>query len=527
MYNNHFGFSESPFSVTPDPRFFYTNPVYQEAYANLRYGIEQKKGFIVITGEAGTGKSTLLRKLMRNFGDTIHSAFIFNTDLTFPELLSMTLHDLGLSPPETCKLSMLQGLNDYLIGQLQKGHIVSVLVDEAQNLNPEALEGLRLLSNLETDQEKLLQIVLMGQPELERKLDQPALRQLKQRVAVQCRLDPLSEKEVGPYIDFRLRAVGYQGKGLFPRDAVQEIAFYSRGIPRLINIVCDNALLNAYASSQETISADIIREVARDLRLRPEVQTNEAAATPPSISVPSTEPETAIDKKTAYVLPQHKLRRMAKVGFEAVLVSLVFLAIASAIDPRNIGTFAGRGVEVAKSNLNQWVVFVTQQTAIPKKVDAGVEFKSKEPERVIIPQGSNIYKIVTDAYPTNAALGMDLIKEFNPEIKNLSKVAAGQDLLLPSLTPETLIRKQPDDSYRLIVASFHSLRGANEYARLLSSKGYQVSITPRKISNNVSVHRVEIDGLKNVEEANQMWETGVRDKWIALAGNSRQRGPGG
>ena len=206
---------------------------------------------------------------------------------------------------------------------------------------------------------------------------------------------------------------------------------------------------------------------------------------------------------------------------------LVFLAVASAIDPRNIGTFAGRGVEVAKSNLNQWVVFVTQQTAIPKKVDPRVEFKSKKHERLIIPQGSNIYKIVTDAYPTNAALGMDLIKEFNPEIKNLSKVAAGQDLLLPSLTPETLIRKQPDDSYRLIVASFHSLRGANEYARLLSSKGYQVSITPRKISNNVSVHRVEIDGLKNVEEANQMWETGVRDKWIALAGNSRQRGPGG
>jgi type II secretory pathway predicted ATPase ExeA len=457
-------------------------------------------------------------------GDTIHSAYIFNTDLTFPELLRVTLHDLGLSPEETSKVSMLQELNGYLIGQLKQGHIVSLLVDEAQNLSAETLEGLRLLSNLETDQEKLLQIVLMGQPELERKLDQPTLRQLKQRVAVQCRLDPLQEKEVGPYVDFRLRAVSYDGKGLFRRDAVQQIAFYSKGIPRLVNIICDNALLNAYASSQEAVSADIIKEVARDLRLRPEAEINKTV-TRPSLTRSDAGPETPTYKAAGDV-PQRKIRRVAKTGIESVLVILAFLAIASAIDPRNIGTIAGRGLEVAKFNLNQWVVFVTQQAAVPKKVDAGVEFKSKEPQRVVIPQGSNIYKIVTDTYQANAALGMDLIKELNPEIKNLSKVAAGQALLLPSLTPETLIRKQPDDSYRLIVASFHSLRGANEYARLLSSKGYQVTITPRKISNSLSVHRVEIDGLKNLEEANRLWETGVRDEWIALAGNPLQRGPG-
>ena len=516
MYNNYFGFSESPFSITPDPRFFYTNPVYQEAYANLRYGIEKKRGFIVITGEVGTGKSTLLRKLMRNLGDTIHAAFIFNPDLTFPELLRVTLQDLGLSPHETCKVSMLQGLNDYLIKQLEQGHIVSVLIDEAQNLSAEALEGLRLLSNLETDQEKLLQIVLMGQPELERKLDQPTLRQLKQRVAVQCRLEPLQEKEVSPYIDFRLRAVGYEGKTLFRRDAVQEIALYSKGIPRLMNIICDNALLNAYASSQGTVSADIIREVARDLRLRPEVQTHEAETTP-SVIVSNAEPETFLSK-AANDVPQHKVRRIAKVGIETFLLIFVFLALASTIDPRNIGTIGGRGLEIAKHNLNQWVLFVTQQATIPKKVNAEVEFKRKE-QRVVIPQGSSIYKIVTDTYRANATLGMDLIKEFNPEIKNLNKISAGQDLLLPSLTRETLLRKQPDGSYRLIVGSYQNLRAANEYARLLNSKGHQVTITPRKISNSLLVHRVEIDGLKNLEEANQIWETGVRNEWITLAGN--------
>ena len=210
MYNSYFGFPESPFNVTPDPRFFYTNPVYQEAFAVLRYGIEAKKGFIVITGEVGTGKTTLLRKLMRNLGDTIHSVFIFNTLLTFPELLQLILHDLSLAPRESSKVTMLQELNDYLIKQLKQGHVVSVLIDEAQNLSDEALEGLRLLSNLETDQEKLLQIVLMGQPELKAKLDQPGLRQLKQRVALQCQLGPLKDEETGPYIDFRLRAVAIQ-----------------------------------------------------------------------------------------------------------------------------------------------------------------------------------------------------------------------------------------------------------------------------------------------------------------------------
>src|SRR5262245_50894727 len=164
MYNSYFGFSASPFSVTPDPNFFYSNTVYREAYANLRYGIEGKKGFILITGEVGTGKTTLLRKLMHNLEGTIHSVFIFNTYLNFPELLQVIIHDLGIAPKEPNKVTMLQELNDYLITQLKQGHIVSVLVDEAQDLTDEALEGLRLLSNLETDQEKLVQIVLMGQP---------------------------------------------------------------------------------------------------------------------------------------------------------------------------------------------------------------------------------------------------------------------------------------------------------------------------------------------------------------------------
>jgi type II secretory pathway predicted ATPase ExeA len=267
MYGKHFGLVDLPFSVTPDPRFSYVNSDYREAFATLRYGIETRKGFIVITGEAGTGKTTLLRRLMHTVEATVHTAFVFNTHLSFTELLRLVLNELGVANSARDKQTLMAQLNDYLIEQLHKDHIVSLLVDEAQNLSDEMLEELRLLSNLETDRAKLIQIVLMGQPELERKLEQPKLRQLKQRVAVRSRLAPLRSDEVASYITSRLQTVGYEGKELFDLGSVQKIAMYSKGIPRLINAICDNALLIAYATSQSKISAKIIDEVARDLQL--------------------------------------------------------------------------------------------------------------------------------------------------------------------------------------------------------------------------------------------------------------------
>jgi len=277
MYDKHFGFAELPFSVSPDPRFSYVNSDYREASATLRYGIETRKGFIVITGEAGTGKTTLLRRLMHSVEATVHTAFIFNTHLSFTELLRLVLNELGVANSARDKQTLMARLNDYLIEQLHKDHIVSLLIDEAQNLSDEMLEELRLLSNLETDRAKLIQIVLMGQPELERKLEQTKLWQLKQRVAVRSRLAPLRSDEVASYINSRLQTVGYKGKELFDPGSIEKIALYSKGIPRLINAICDNALLIAYATSQSQISAKVIDEVGRDLQLlgSPQLKTVE------------------------------------------------------------------------------------------------------------------------------------------------------------------------------------------------------------------------------------------------------------
>jgi type II secretory pathway predicted ATPase ExeA len=513
MYNGYFGFRESPFSVTPDPRFFYANPVYLEAFATLRYGIQDKKGFIVITGEVGTGKTTLLRKLLHNLEDTVHSVFIFNTYIGFPELLQLTLQDLGLAPKDKSKVTMLQELNAYLIKQLKQGHTVTMLIDEAQNLSDEVLENLRLLSNLETDQEKLIQIVLMGQPELQVKLAQPHLRQLKQRVALQCRISPLTDREVRPYIDSRLIAAGYGGKDLFHADAVERIAHYSNGIPRVMNIICDNALLNAYAASNQVVSADIIEVVARDLDLRSEPSVTEARDAS-TVLVPIAEDKNPL-RRVPNELLQHQATPLMKASVGAVLVIFVLIAVASVIDSRELFSIAGRRLDSFRHNLN-WVVPVSQSKPASEKPPAAVDAIPQNQYATIQP-GSTIQKIAADTYGgPNTTLGMDLIKEFNPQIPNLNWVLPGQELLLPPLSQETLLREQPDGSYRFLVASFSNRADASAYARLLGNEGYQVTIAPNRVADDLLLQRVQIVGLKNLKEAIQTWDTGLAKEWFAF-----------
>jgi general secretion pathway protein A len=276
MYNEHYGFLESPFKATPDPRFFFVNPCYEEAFATLRYGIGSRKGMIVATGEAGTGKTTLLKRLMHSFEPNVHAACIFDPHLTFAELLRCALTELGVTIAGEDRLTLMAQIYDYLVRQFESGQIVSLMIDEAQNLSEEMLEELRLLSNLETDSEKLLQIVLVGQPEFEEKLDEPRLLQLKQRVVLRCRLRPLEAHEVGSYIRSRLKTVGCERQDLFDSESLERIALYSKGIPRLVNIICDNAMLMAYANHGGRASIEEVDEVARELKLLDATQSSAA-----------------------------------------------------------------------------------------------------------------------------------------------------------------------------------------------------------------------------------------------------------
>jgi general secretion pathway protein A len=279
MYSDYFGFREKPFNVTPDPRFFYANPIFEDADANLLYGIRERKGLILLTGEVGTGKTTLLRRLMETLDASIRFVFFYNTNLTFDELLTFGCEEFGVDVRNGGRLQKLQALRDFLVAQLAKGGTGVLLVDEAQNLNDDVLENLRLLSNLETRSEKLLQIVLVGQPELETMLDKPKFRQIKQRIAVRNRLDRLKDAEVGRYIEYRLNTAGCEQKSLFTPAAIQRITLYSKGVPRLINIICDNALLIAYVTSQQKVSGNMIEEVAQDLHLKRETEGTRISTT--------------------------------------------------------------------------------------------------------------------------------------------------------------------------------------------------------------------------------------------------------
>jgi general secretion pathway protein A len=270
MYKKFYGFTKYPFDISPDPNFFCETSRHNEVLAALYHGVQRRKGFLVVTGEVGTGKTLLARCLFTLLNrDQISFGYVFNPLLTPAEFLQYTLADLGLGSTSKAKVELLFDLNRFLIGRHQQGSTAVLVIDEAHLLSWELLEEIRLLTNLETGQQKLLQMVLIGQPELERKIDTPELRQLKQRIALRCRLNPLSHAETRKYILRRLCLAGAGGhaESIFPDASVSLIYEYSGGTPRLVNTICENALITGFAAKSLTVGPELVEEVASDLSL--------------------------------------------------------------------------------------------------------------------------------------------------------------------------------------------------------------------------------------------------------------------
>jgi general secretion pathway protein A len=269
MYESFYGLRENPFNVTPDPQFIYLGEHHKEAMANLLYGVREKKGFIVITGEVGTGKTTLIHYLLDKMEGNNHTktAFLFNPKLSVNDFIQYILKDLGVRVQGGTKGEYLHNLHRYLLNAYRKDERVVLIVDEAHALNSELLEEIRLLSNLETSKSKLIQIVLVGQPELDKTLSQQGFRQLRQRINMRYYLPPLPERETKEYIEKRLRTAGALYP-IFTEKAIREVYQRSGGIPRLINILCDNSMLNGYACDRVIVNEKIVREAARDLKLK-------------------------------------------------------------------------------------------------------------------------------------------------------------------------------------------------------------------------------------------------------------------
>jgi type II secretory pathway predicted ATPase ExeA len=267
MYRSFFGIRALPFGSSPDPRFLYVMPQIRETLACLQYGIAARKGFVVMTGEVGTGKTTLLKTVLSTFSKgRVSTAFVFNPRLDVLDFLEFVLTDFGIEPANRTKSGMLIQLNRWLVERYRDHGVCVIVVDEAQNLSWELLEEIRLLTNLETSSEKLVQIVLSGQPELEEKLRNPVVRQLRQRVSLWCKTRPLTSEETIAYIAERLHIAGASEPVLTP-EAIQLVHRYSRGIPRLINLICEHALIGAYVEQVKPVPARIVEDVSSELDL--------------------------------------------------------------------------------------------------------------------------------------------------------------------------------------------------------------------------------------------------------------------
>ena len=266
MYCKHYGFRENPFNVTSDPSFLYLSNTHKEALSHLRYGIEQRKGFIEITGEIGAGKTTLCRSLLNSLDASTKTSLVFNPNLPEIQLLEAVMLDFDITPERRNKVTFYRQINDFLLNQLNIDNNVVLIIDEAQNLRNTTLESIRMLSNLETEKEKLLQIVLVGQPQLREKLNAPNLEQLRQRVAVSFHLQALKAEEVKEYIKHRIQVAGGADSVTFSDDAVSLIANHSNGIPRVINIVCDKSLLLGFVKNTSVIDRSIIQTSIEELR---------------------------------------------------------------------------------------------------------------------------------------------------------------------------------------------------------------------------------------------------------------------
>lgn len=292
MYNEYYGLNEQPFNVVPNPRYMYFSENHKQAFSELLYGIENRKGFLLLTGEIGSGKSTLSRLLLNYLGDDVKTAMIINPNLSGMQLLATIVEDYEIEPKAKTKKGYIDALNAFLLRVSREGSTSVLILDEAQNLGAKSLEQLRMLSNFETNDEKLLQIIMVGQPELEQVLDRPSLTQLRQRVSVWTHLYPLDRDEMCDYIRHRLEVAGGEGvKMPFTEDALTKIFEHTQGSPRMVNVACDRALLLGYLAKDSEVGVDTVEKAIARPTARPKPRSK-GPVSPPIGGGDKTPPDT-------------------------------------------------------------------------------------------------------------------------------------------------------------------------------------------------------------------------------------------
>jgi len=438
MFLDFYKLREQPFGVTPDPRYLYFSPGHREALASLFYGIETGRGFLSLIAEPGMGKTTLLFQLLQRWKGYVHSAFLFQTQCDSRELVRYLLDDLGLHSGGEDIVRMHSELNDFLYRETKAGRRVVVFIDEAQNLSDTVLETVRLLSDFEAPDKKLLQIILAGQPELEQRLARPGLAQLRQRIASRSRLDALPPDEVIRYVDYRLRIAGYEGSGLFTEGALGLIAEGSRGIPRLINNICFNALSLGCAKQQNQIDSELVKEAVRDLAMEDPARTLRTAQGQ-TLTSPSRSLRPLLQSSYRWIRDSLIRKRL----FQTSAIALLFCSMAIYVGARSgSGTLGHQGAKHPNSESTAAAADPIAPAA-PRGATRAQDPKAQtisqhNPARnsarsfaYVVQPNDTLRDLCISTVGRYDSTVLSEIRELNPALKNPDHLDVGQEIHLP------------------------------------------------------------------------------------------------
>jgi general secretion pathway protein A len=515
MYNSFYGLSEKPFELTPDPTFVYFTPSHQEALDAMIDGIKKRWGFVSITGEVGTGKTTLIHLLLSRLPEDVKTVFIFHPTFTFRELLRTVLLELSLNVVRNSEASHLDQLSDYLLHHLDRDETVAVIIDEAQNLSEEVIRKLGELSELKPQISVRLQVIFVGQPEFNEKLNSQELRQLDKRIGVRRQIKTLTEKESKEYIEHRLKIVGCSSFGVFTPQAISMIIRHARGIPRIINTLCDNAFLSGFSLSVRRIDVDIIREVIGELEGQPKQET-------PRI-VEAVKHFRLLSLRLSCF---HWKFLLAPVSV-FVLAGLIILTYGYS---KRYPTIKGSIESIKRSPMDsEGLSSNTLPPRVMTKEIPKVPYPSSERDSeskglpqpnaplplsplikdekgilavvITVEKGQTISSLAKKYYRMTNPTLVDLILDFNPEINNANLIQVNQKLRIPKITKEWLIDQASDHTYRLHVGTFWAPDFAKPYKDESSLKGKTIEILPRKLSPNETWYRVMVGPFDNKDEA--------------------------
>ena len=517
MYKKFYGFSEKPFEVTPDPRFLYLTSSHRRALDCMIDGIKNRRGFISVTGEPGTGKTTLVYSLLSflNSPDAkVKTVYIFHSTITFGDLLKNTLLELGLRAAGEGQKSLSHRLADYLT-QINADETIAIIIDEAHNLSLEVLQEFQLFFHLEP---KVIQILLVGQPELDDKLNSPGLRQLKERMAVRRQISALNEEESRGYIDHRLKLVGSSSSETLTPQAISTILLYAKGIPRLINIVCDNAFLMGHSLSKKKIDADIIRKVIKNMEGPSQKKSIVSSITTSlrEFRLPLTRPNFSLKRASFAILSLLCLGGL-------ILLTQVYLqrrpvktwdakfskSLHADTEPSPTSPSPQETKEEIPKGRSPHPIGEPEAISSESHPPAAPAFPSLSPagevdkpkEVVAVEEGQTLSYLAQKYYRVANTTLVDLILDCNPEITNADLIKISQKIKIPKITEELLILQSPDRTYKIHVGTFENPNFAGFYRNEPTLAGKEIDIFPRKVSPRDTWYRVVVGKFDNKDQA--------------------------